>query len=94
MGGVQTLDMGTRHLWRTTFDIRPCWDCGQKVLSNGVEVLPETVAAAVAISLRAGLVEPAGAMGLLESVLIDARERGLQIVSPDEVYHVADFGEG
>lgn len=63
-------------------------------LSNGVEVLPETAAAAVAISLRAGMVEPAGTMGLLESALIDARERGLQIVSPDEVYHVADFGEG
>jgi len=29
---------GVGHLWRTTFDIRPCWDCGQKVLSKGVQV--------------------------------------------------------
>ena len=26
------------HLWRTTFDIRPCWDCGQQVHSKGVQV--------------------------------------------------------
>ena len=24
------------HLWRTTFDIRPCWDCGQQAHSKGV----------------------------------------------------------
>ncbi|MHC4517557.1 MAG: glycoside hydrolase family 27 protein [Planctomycetota bacterium] len=24
------------HLWRTTFDIRPCWDCGQPAHSKGV----------------------------------------------------------
>jgi alpha-galactosidase len=24
------------HLWRTTFDIRPCWDCGQQTHSKGV----------------------------------------------------------
>ena len=29
---------GVGHLWRTTFDIRPCWDCGQRVLSKGVQV--------------------------------------------------------
>jgi alpha-galactosidase len=23
------------HLWRTTFDIRPCWDCGQQAHSKG-----------------------------------------------------------
>lgn len=26
------------NLWRTTFDIRPCWDCGQKVIVNGSQV--------------------------------------------------------
>ena len=26
------------NLWRTTFDIRPCWDCGETVISNGMEV--------------------------------------------------------
>ena len=26
------------NLWRTTFDIRPCWDCGKQTLSNGVQV--------------------------------------------------------
>jgi len=26
------------HLWRTTFDIRPTWDGGKKVLSKGVQV--------------------------------------------------------
>ncbi len=26
------------NLWRTTFDIRPCWDCGQKTHSNGVQI--------------------------------------------------------
>ena len=25
------------HLWRTTLDIRPCWDCGKQVLVNGVQ---------------------------------------------------------
>lgn len=29
---------GVGHLWRTTFDIRPCWDCGQRAISNGVEI--------------------------------------------------------
>ena len=24
------------HLWRTTFDIRPCWDCGKPAHSKGV----------------------------------------------------------
>lgn len=26
------------NLWRTTFDIRPCWDCGQKAHSRGVQI--------------------------------------------------------
>ncbi len=26
------------NLWRTTFDIRPCWDCGEQTHSNGVQV--------------------------------------------------------
>jgi len=26
------------HLWRTTFDIRPCWDCGEQTHSKGVQV--------------------------------------------------------
>ena len=26
------------HLWRTTFDIRPCWDCGRQTHSKGVQV--------------------------------------------------------
>jgi len=29
---------GVGHLWRTTFDIRPTWDGGKKVLSKGVQV--------------------------------------------------------
>ena len=29
---------GVGHLWRTTFDIRPCWDCGERVLCKGVQV--------------------------------------------------------
>lgn len=29
---------GAGHLWRTTFDIRPTWDGGKKVLSKGVQV--------------------------------------------------------
>lgn len=29
---------GVGHLWRTTFDIRPCWDCGKQVHSKGVQV--------------------------------------------------------
>lgn len=26
------------NLWRTTFDIRPCWDCGKKAHSKGVQI--------------------------------------------------------
>jgi alpha-galactosidase len=26
------------NLWRTTFDIRPCWDCGQQTHSKGIQV--------------------------------------------------------
>src|SRR6056297_2321315 len=26
------------NLWRTTFDIRPCWDCGEMTVSRGMEV--------------------------------------------------------
>lgn len=26
------------NLWRTTFDIRPCWDCGKMAHSNGVQI--------------------------------------------------------
>lgn len=29
---------GIGNLWRTTFDIRPCWDCGQKGHSKGVQI--------------------------------------------------------
>jgi len=28
---------GIGHLWRTTYDIRPCWDCGEKVVYQGNE---------------------------------------------------------
>jgi hypothetical protein len=56
-------------------------------LSREMDVLPEAAAAAVALSARSSDVEPAGSMGLLESVLIDARERGVKLVGPDEVFH-------
>lgn len=26
------------HMWRTTFDIRPCWDCSQKGTIKGIEI--------------------------------------------------------
>ena len=26
---------GIGHLWRTTYDIRPCWDCGKEVVYHG-----------------------------------------------------------
>ncbi|MDF1573500.1 MAG: glycoside hydrolase family 27 protein, partial [Bacteroidales bacterium] len=26
------------NLWRTTFDIRPCWDCGEMTISRGIQV--------------------------------------------------------
>ena len=26
------------NLWRTTFDIRPCWDCGQQTHSKGIQI--------------------------------------------------------
>jgi len=29
---------GIGHLWRTTFDIRPCWDCGRKSISKGRQI--------------------------------------------------------
>ncbi len=29
---------GVGNLWRTTFDIRPCWDCGVKGHSRGVQI--------------------------------------------------------
>ena len=29
---------GIGNLWRTTFDIRPCWDCGEKRHSKGFQV--------------------------------------------------------
>ena len=29
-----TWGKGIGHLWRTTFDIRPCWDCSKKVLTE------------------------------------------------------------
>ncbi|MCD6441631.1 MAG: glycoside hydrolase family 27 protein [Candidatus Marinimicrobia bacterium] len=29
---------GIGNLWRTTFDIRPCWSCGEYMLSKGVRV--------------------------------------------------------
>ncbi len=30
-----TWAQGVGHLWRTTYDIRPCWSCGEKVISRG-----------------------------------------------------------
>jgi alpha-galactosidase len=29
---------GVGNLWRTTFDIRPCWDCGQQTISKGKQI--------------------------------------------------------
>jgi alpha-galactosidase len=29
---------GTGNLWRTTFDIRPCWDCGKQTISKGKQI--------------------------------------------------------
>jgi hypothetical protein len=56
-------------------------------LAQRLEVLPEAVAAAAALAARESLVEPAGSLGLLEAALVDARQRKLKLVGPDEVYH-------
>ncbi|MFC2080580.1 glycoside hydrolase family 27 protein [Bacteroidota bacterium] len=29
---------GIGNLWRTTLDIRPCWDCGRKVIVKGMQM--------------------------------------------------------
>ena len=29
---------GIGHLWRTGYDIRPCWDCGIRAISKGKEI--------------------------------------------------------
>ena len=29
---------GVGNLWRTTFDIRPCWDCSEKEIVRGVQI--------------------------------------------------------
>ena len=29
---------GIGHLWRTGYDIRPCWDCGVRAISKGMEI--------------------------------------------------------
>lgn len=29
---------GVGNLWRTTYDIRPCWDCGEMTISRGMQV--------------------------------------------------------
>lgn len=53
-----------------------------------MEIAPAAIAAAVTLSTGDGNVEPAGSLGLLESVLVVARQKGLSLVGPDEVYHV------
>lgn len=50
---------GIGNLWRTTFDIRPCWDCGQKTLSNGVQV-ENFIGFTKILDLQAGLEGYAG----------------------------------
>ena len=50
---------GVGHLWRTTFDIRPCWDCGQRVMSQGVEV-ENFIGFTKILDLQAGLERYAG----------------------------------
>jgi alpha-galactosidase len=50
---------GIGNLWRTTFDIRPCWDCGQKTLSNGVQV-ENFIGFTKILDLQAGLESYAG----------------------------------
>ena len=60
-----------------------CWPVAQQI-----EVVPAAVTTAVALSLEDSRIEPAGSIGLMESVLIDARKNGLKIVGPDEVFHV------
>ena len=50
---------GVGHLWRTTFDIRPCWDCGRKTLSNGRQV-ENFIGFTKILDLQVGLASYAG----------------------------------
>lgn len=47
------------NLWRTTFDIRPCWDCGQKVIVKGSQV-ENHIGFAKILDLQVGLESYAG----------------------------------
>jgi alpha-galactosidase len=47
------------NLWRTTFDIRPCWDCGELTLSKGEQV-ENFIGFTKILDLQAGLESYAG----------------------------------
>lgn len=50
---------GIGHLWRTTYDIRPCWDCGQQAVSKG-RVIENFMGFTKILDLQEGLESYAG----------------------------------
>ena len=47
------------HLWRTTYDIRPCWDCGEMVISRG-DLVENFIGFTKILDLQVGLESYAG----------------------------------
>ncbi len=47
------------HLWRTTFDIRPCWDCGKQTHSKGM-LIENFIGFTKILDLQVGLESYAG----------------------------------
>jgi len=50
---------GIGQLWRTTYDIRPCWDCGRKTTSKG-KVIENFIGFTKILDLQVGLESYAG----------------------------------
>lgn len=50
---------GIGHLWRTTYDIRPCWDCGEQVVYHG-KAFENFIGFTKILDLEAGLESFAG----------------------------------
>ncbi len=54
---------GIGHLWRTTFDIRPCWDCGKLTLDQNGKQIENFMGFTKILDLQVGLESYAGPGG-------------------------------
>jgi alpha-galactosidase len=67
------------NLWRTTYDIRPCWDCGKTVISNKGFEVENFIGFTKILDKQVGLEAAAGPGHWNDPDMLEVGNKGLSI---------------